>query len=287
MTHNRRSILRDLRSIRPPRPFIDKNEALVVAKEQARALLEFLDIAAPAVDVGLLTQLPRIHVVVDGDLRRRELSGASGWQDGRWLIMINKKDSLTRRRFTLAHEFKHILDAPIEQRAYRNIGIDDEDRQGILEEVADCFAANLLMPELFVARAVRGDVRDVHRLAALFMVSPVAMNRRLRDLGLSIEAPEGQDPILRYFRKGSVSRSGRRLRRASGGQDPAPGAALPKPALTRTRAVVQNPFAALGRGEPLRTTLELLMNSEAVYAGRRMVQHPVGQLIRRNSDRAA
>lgn len=283
MTHTRKSIIRDLRSIRPARPYIDKNEALVVAQEQAHSLLQYLDIATPAVDVGLLTQLPRIHVVVDSDLRHRGLSGASGWHDGRWLIMINKNDSLTRRRFTLAHEFKHILDAPMEKRAYRNLGADEEDRKAILEEVADCFAANLLMPQLFVVHALRGDIRDVHRLAALFMVSPVAMSRRLRDLGLTIEPPEGQDPILRYFRKGSVIKPGRGRKPAGLGYDRAPGAVdRPRPTAIGGLAVFQTPLAALSRGEPVRAAVTLLANSEAVHAGLRRIRQPLSPLIRRD-----
>ncbi len=276
MTHIRKSIIRDLRSIGPHRPYIDKEEALAVAKEQAHELLKVLDIVAPAVDVGVLTQLPRIRVVVDSDLRHRGLSGASGWQDGHWLIAINKRDSLTRRRFTLAHEFKHILDAPIDRRAYRNLGIDEEDRQAIAEEVADCFAANLLMPQLFVVHALRSDIRDVHRLAALFMVSPVAMNRRLRDLGLTIESPEGQDPVLKYFRKGSVCAPGRR-RKPSEHQDGRTVAG--RPGLSAGAGAVQTPLAALGRGIPVRSALTLLTNSEVIYAGRRYFQQSVGHLI--------
>jgi hypothetical protein len=197
--------------------------------------------------------------------------------------MINKKDSLTRRRFTLAHEFKHILDAPIEKRAYRSLGVDDEDRKAILEEVADCFAASLLMPQLFVIHALRSDIRDVHRLAALFMVSPVAMSRRLRDLGLAIEAPEGQDPILRFFRKGSISKPGRRIRSAGSAHDRLTGpAAARKPGSGKGLAVAQAPLAALGRGKPVRTAVTLPTNSETVHAGLRLIQQPVSQLIRRD-----
>ncbi len=185
--------------------------------------------------------------MVDSDLHHRGLSGASGWQDGHWLVAINKKDSLTRRRFTLAHEFKHILDASTYAQAYRNLGADQEDREAIMEEVADCFAANLLMPQLWVARAIRADIRDLQRLAALFVVSPYAMRRRLRDLDLKIEAPAEQDPNMRYFRKASAYVSGRRR----------------KPAPNKGFAAMQT----------------LVANSEAVYAGRRILQQSVGHLI--------
>lgn len=182
--------------------------ARAVAEAQALRLLQLLDIKGPAVDVGLLTTLPRISVEVGPDLQGRYLSGESGWDRGRWLIRISRKDSLTRRRFTLAHEFKHILDGPAEKHVYGKLGVGDEDdRRRCIEEIADYFAASLLMPRTFLCHAMRQDIRDVHRLAALFEVSLVAMNRRLRDLGLRIERPDGSPgSVHRWFRAMPIRR---------------------------------------------------------------------------------
>jgi hypothetical protein len=130
----------------PGRP-LDMAGARAVAEAQALRLLQLFDIRGPAVDVGLLTTLPRISVEVGPDLQGRYLSGESGWDRGRWLIRISRKDSLTRRRFTLAHEFKHILDGPAEKHVYGKLGVGDEDDRGrCIEEIADYFAASFLMP---------------------------------------------------------------------------------------------------------------------------------------------
>jgi Zn-dependent peptidase ImmA (M78 family) len=37
--------------------------------------------------------------------------GIARWVEDRWLILLNGGTSRKYRRFTLAHEFKHILDA--------------------------------------------------------------------------------------------------------------------------------------------------------------------------------
>ena len=60
-------------------------------------------------DVGLIGELPRVRVRVESTLAD---SGLTHWNGGTWVIGVNRNDSRTRRRFTLAHEFKHILDHP-------------------------------------------------------------------------------------------------------------------------------------------------------------------------------
>jgi excisionase family DNA binding protein len=207
MSHHKPNIIKELRSMLPRRP-LDMAGARAVAEAQALRLLQLLDIKGPAVDVGLLTTLPRISVEVGPDLQGRYLSGESGWDRGRWLIRISRKDSLTRRRFTLAHEFKHILDGPAEKHVYGKLGVGDEDDRGrCIEEIADYFAASFLMPRTFLCHAIRQDIRDVHRLAAIFEVSLVAMNRRLRDLGLRIERPDGSPgSVHRWFRAMPIRR---------------------------------------------------------------------------------
>jgi Zn-dependent peptidase ImmA (M78 family) len=248
MTHTEKSIIRDLRSIRPMRPYADKNEAYAVAEEQATELLRFFALTEPEVDVSLITQLPRIEVEVDADLSDCGLYGMTTWEHGRWLVRISKGATVATRRFTLAHEFKHILDDPTLATAYRNLGIDEYDRKAIIEEVCEYFADSFLMPRLMVARAVRRDVRNVARLAALFGVLQSDMKRRLQALGLRIELPEAEDPIRSYFRTTSVRARGPR----------------PKPVPNKGLAAVQT----------------LVANSEAVHSGRRYFQQSVGRLDR-------
>jgi Zn-dependent peptidase ImmA (M78 family) len=128
-------------------------------------------------------------------------SGMTQWlkQQSHWLKAINRDDSQTRRRFTLGHEFKHILDNPYINVLYPKSEQSDDDRG---ERMCDYFAACLLMPRPWVKRLWAQGVQDAAVLAATFNVSPAAMNRRLQDLGL-VETRErwrGQ-VVARYFRK--------------------------------------------------------------------------------------
>lgn len=274
MAHKYNHIIKELRSMLPRRP-IDMPEARAVAEAQAVALLKLLGGTGPPVDIGPLTELPRVRVEVVSELHDRRLSGESGWHAGRWIIRVSKRDSLTRRRFTLAHEFKHILDGPYEKLVYAKLGLGDEqDRRACIEEIADYFAASLLMPRLFVIRALRADARDLHQLAALFMVSPVAMNRRLHALGLRIQQPEeGRDPVLRFFRK-AVIYVPRQLRLAEKRDDEENDA---------TAIAGQPPVGGLRQAgaeadEPCRSALSLLTIPEA-SAKLRISRWSVYQLI--------
>lgn len=196
-----RSLFGTLRALMPARA-LEPHEALGIAERQALKLLALLDQHQPAVDVAAIAELPRIEVRVEP---RLPVSGFSQWSRGRWLIGINQDDAPVRRRFTLAHEFKHVLDHPFIDRAYPDRrGRPSEDRA---EAVCDFFAACLLMPRPWVKQAWVGGIQDQRALAQLFGVSEAAMALRLRQLGLSPERPRWAATdsdargLSRYFRR--------------------------------------------------------------------------------------
>ena len=201
------AVLRHLRDLMPDRT-LEVHEAKSVAERQALRLLQILGQTTPAVDVSAISELPRIEVRVEA---RLPISGFSQWNRGRWLIGINKDDAPARRRFTLAHEFKHVLDHPFVDRAYA-------DRKGkaddvLAEQVCDYFAACFLMPRPWIKRAWVNGVQDQEQLARLFNVSEAAMAIRLRQIGLVDARPSswaklGTDSAIngsvrRYFRRGA------------------------------------------------------------------------------------
>lgn len=68
------------------------------------------------------------------------------------LIVINLSDSARRRRFTIAHELAHYLlhrDTRSELYAHRDAGQNNR-----MEQEANLFAANILMPEDLVKKAL-------------------------------------------------------------------------------------------------------------------------------------
>jgi hypothetical protein len=170
-------------------------EHLLIAERQATQLLGLLNQREPGVSLDWLTDgsLGNIDVVLTARWRMESLSGMSSWQDGRWVIGINKGQPHARRRFTLAHEFKHVLDAHRDKITYSKLTPDQRER------VADYFAACYLMPKAMLRRAWTGGLQDVDALAGLFKVSIPAMQKRLRYLQYIDDEPER--PTASYFRE--------------------------------------------------------------------------------------
>lgn len=111
------------------------------------------------------------------------LSGAYKPNNGIPTIYINRTESLTRQRFTCAHELGH--------RALGHSG-DQLDRpsgfvigQFDFKEVeANAFAASLLMPKWSIeALIVDQNIKNIDALAEIFGVSQNAMRFRLINLG--------------------------------------------------------------------------------------------------------
>lgn len=201
--------IREVRQLMPTyRPA--SYQAEIIIERQAGRLLDIFDIREAPVDVALIAELPRLEVTVRPsrevvDDQGRQLSGLTKWDKGRWLIKINRDDSPTRRRFTLAHEFKHVLDNPFIRVLYTDkYGRINEQR---MEDMCDYFAACLLMPRPWVKRAWAEITQDQAQLAAYFRVSPAAMARRLADLRLTEPRPRHHMPqsITRYFREAPAS----------------------------------------------------------------------------------
>jgi Zn-dependent peptidase ImmA (M78 family) len=202
MNEHPASVIAVLRGLMPSRPLED-HEARGIAERQAMRFLEIFGITEPSVDVALISELPRIHVRVEPGLRD---SGLSYWERGKWVIGVNRDDSQTRRRFTLAHEFKHILDHPFIDTLYADQRGKPSDVQA--ELMCDHFAACLLMPRPWVKQLWTQATQDAQILAATFNVSPAAMNLRLQNLGLVQPRKrwrtDGESPVRRYFREAPI-----------------------------------------------------------------------------------
>src|SRR3954464_10524333 len=113
-TNENRSVLASLRSLIPIRRVVDYRDALMVAELQAARLLELTGNTETPISSLTIATLPRIRVV------RRELptSGMSYWDGRTWVIALNASEPSTRQRFTLLHEYKHIIDHGAADRLY-------------------------------------------------------------------------------------------------------------------------------------------------------------------------
>jgi hypothetical protein len=172
------SVIADLRAVCPHRR-LTFGEGLRVAELQANRLLEAASIREPAVPDSVVTSLPRVTVE---RVSRIPVSGSVRWSKGLWLISLNRSEPQVRQRFSLAHELKHVIDAPFGEVLYPDWrGLSAHERT---EQVANHFAACLLMPKAWVRRAYfdLGNM-NVSGLAARFGVSQAAMRYRLESLG--------------------------------------------------------------------------------------------------------
>ncbi|WP_157488941.1 ImmA/IrrE family metallo-endopeptidase [Pseudofrankia sp. DC12] len=201
------NILTKVREVIPARA-ITQGEALILAERQASLLMRMLDIREVPVDVLRISELPNIEVRVKPRHEMPEIAAlpetseiggvTQVMPDGRTVFTINREDPVGRRRFSLAHELKHLLDDPIVKTAYVKLGYGSEDyRARQIERICDHFAACFLMPRSVLKRFWMGGLQDLEPLAEQFKVSMSAMQIRLKYLGLTDEA---ERPVSEYFR---------------------------------------------------------------------------------------
>ncbi len=177
------SVIAQLRDVVPRRP-LGPEAALRVAELQAVKLLAALGVTEPPVLEEVVAALPRVQVE---RLSPIPVSGSTHWAKGRWVIVLNGAEPLVRQRFSLAHEFKHVLDNPFIDHLYPSLPGASAHRR--TEQVCDYFAACLLMPRAWVKRRFTSGHQDVRQLATEFDVSMQAMQVRLLQLGLIEPAP--------------------------------------------------------------------------------------------------
>lgn len=193
------SVLATLRRLIPTRG-CQPHEALHIAERQATRLSQALG-GSDNLDVATLSDLPRITVVCD----RLPVSGTSHWNGHAWVICLNSADRPERQRFTLLHEFKHIIDHGSTDRLYPNpprrqanfrgrgagSGFTPEASGGaspssmLAERTADYFAGCALVPKQALKAAWGSGLQRTDDLAAHFGVSQQAMEVRLDQTGLS------------------------------------------------------------------------------------------------------
>jgi Zn-dependent peptidase ImmA (M78 family) len=118
-----------------------------------------------------------------------DISGMIERRGGGYVITVNALDSITRQRFTTAHELGHYMlhrdrigDGIADDRAYRSSssGKYRNTRIGPREETqANAFAANVLMPFDLIERLKKEGYRTPSELAKRLVVSEQAMAIRL------------------------------------------------------------------------------------------------------------
>lgn len=201
------SILNELRTIGPSDRALKPREAQSVAERQARRfrILTGFDDTAMLPNEALI-ELPRVRVVLAVTMKH---AGMSGWdhESRQYQVVINGQDAPARQRFTLAHEYKHIIDYTAHQVTYQSFGAYSAHDQA--EDACDYFAGCLLIPRHLLKSAWADGVQSTRDLSALFGASKAAVRVRLRQTGL---VPSGRHD---WFNRATED-SGPTLRSATG-----------------------------------------------------------------------
>jgi Zn-dependent peptidase ImmA (M78 family) len=111
-------------------------------------------------------------------------SGAFEIEGGKPVCIINASDATVRQRFTIAHEIGHFLlkHDPSHRDGPEQFSVENKDPREI---AANRFAAELLMPADAIRLLVfEKGISDLVKLATKANVSQVAMQYRLKNLGL-------------------------------------------------------------------------------------------------------
>jgi Zn-dependent peptidase ImmA (M78 family) len=175
-------VLARIRALVPRRP-LTPSEAFRLAELQANHLLRYSAIESNAVPEEIVSELPRVRVVREYGL---PISGAAHWNGRYWVITLNADEPIFRQRFSLMHEFKHVLDHTTKDFLYHDRAFQTAEQQA--ERVADYFAACLLMPKRVVTRLWCQGNQNLVELAETLFVSTRALRFRLEQLGL-VEPP--------------------------------------------------------------------------------------------------
>ncbi|TDD28354.1 ImmA/IrrE family metallo-endopeptidase [Kribbella turkmenica] len=175
------SVLADLRSVIPSHK-ITFAQAKRIAEQQANRLLALSGVTTgPQPSGSLIGRLPRIRIVTDE--LPVSVSGTTHWSGSHWIIVLNQADPVARQRFTLMHEFKHIIDHGRVDQLYTGNNRYTAAEQA--ERAADYFAACYLMPKRRLKAAWAQGIQTSARLAQRFDVSIRAMEVRLQDTRIS------------------------------------------------------------------------------------------------------
>ncbi len=185
--NNNPSLLGRLRLVSPHR-VVTFEEATRVAELQANKLLAVLEDMSGDNWEQLLGTQPRLEVAYE-DL---PVSGTSHWNGQCWIIALNRHETLTRQRFTLLHEFKHIVDHGQVSPLYAGDRRHSSSEQA--ELAADYFAGCALVPKRQLKAAWGRGLQRPEVLADHFGVSVAAIEVRLSQTGLSLTVDRQPTP---------------------------------------------------------------------------------------------
>jgi len=148
--------------------------------DYARRLFRYIDMDSPPVKLQPLLERFGVRLYYE-DFKK--VDGIAIKSPKVSIIVVNKNIPIHRQRFTIAHEFGHII-MPHRAEFYACY----PGKNKAMERAANKFAAELLMPAPMVRRLwekyASNPANRVEVVAGILKVSKSALRARLRELGL-------------------------------------------------------------------------------------------------------
>jgi Zn-dependent peptidase ImmA (M78 family) len=163
---------------------LTREQAYRLAELQAARFRALTNNRQPRLPSEAISELQHVRVK---HLSPLPVSGATAWSHGQWVILLRSSEPHGRQRFSLAHEFKHILDHRFIDVLYERIPAGQ--RHDFIEQICDYFAGCLLVPRPTLRSLWSSGVHDVGELASRFDVSQQAIQTRLAQVGLAARQP--------------------------------------------------------------------------------------------------
>jgi len=185
-------VIASVRDLVPLRS-LSYGEHMRIAELQANRFLKLVGVSGATVPERVITELPRVQVE---RMSPFPVSGATHWSSGRWLVVVNGAEPRVRQRFSLAHEFKHILDHRFADLIYGSFA--PADRPVLIEQICDYFAGCLLMPRPWLKTTYAEGMQHLPTLARYFDVSQAAMQVRLNQIGMTDPLPRCGRPTSNW-----------------------------------------------------------------------------------------
>lgn len=192
------NLIAELRGIAPQRP-LTYGESLQVARVQAARLRRWAGATDPDINLIWLVEQRAVPVHFVPSYKLQEESGlTTNGVAGTLQVFINRNEPEARQRFSLLHEWKHVLDFDQADTLHAKLGSGNQHvKAQMIEWICNEFAGHVLMPTGLVKR-IWFNTQNLTLTATMFNVSVEAMAKRLERLGLM---GEPKLPPRSYFRR--------------------------------------------------------------------------------------
>ena len=166
---------------------LDENEDIVFIQTIASDDKGNIDVKKVAESKNIRLEYIPMESSISGYLRQ---------ENGEWIIGVNSIHNPKRQRFTIAHELGHFYmhkDKNVDFECFLARNFEDttffrNTDNSSIEYSANEFAANLLMPEDSIRKAIQTGTKNIEDLSSQFNVSIAAIKYRVLSLGYKLKS---------------------------------------------------------------------------------------------------